>query len=100
MVSTTLGSWRIQWACAGELSALWAGRSVQIQRPADIGSLWLHRCGSHRGVHEEHVTTAWRAPASVALCRARKDRRAARSKEVGNRSLYSGPRRNAGPAVY
>ena len=27
--------------CADELSAPWAGRSVQIQRPADIGSLWL-----------------------------------------------------------
>ena len=27
--------------CADELSAPWAGRSVQIQRPAVIGSLWL-----------------------------------------------------------
>jgi hypothetical protein len=27
--------------CADELSAPWAGRSVQVQRPAVIGSLWL-----------------------------------------------------------
>ena len=42
-----LGSWRIQWGCADELSVTLVRRgTAQLQRPAVIGSLWLHRCGS------------------------------------------------------
>jgi hypothetical protein len=46
VAKATNGSWRIQWGWTEELSVPLADRSAQLQRPAVIGRLWLHRCGS------------------------------------------------------
>jgi hypothetical protein len=48
MWSVPRGSRRIQWGCADELSAPWAGRSVQTPKTRRHRKpFWLYRCGSH-----------------------------------------------------